>query len=229
MTWIDRMLPKFVRVIAVASVAALPVLAGAQDALFIDSAGNVGLGTNTPQVELHVLATGEAPTDVQFKVEANTDPAFDFAEQDSGVTWRFINNNAVWKVADVGSGADAKEELTLNQAGDLKISGEIFTSGGCSGGCDLLFDPAHRPESIEEHAELMWANKHLPAVGPTAENGAFNLSRMTGAMLNELEKAHIYIEELHDRLARQEQLNAALAERLETLESRMAQQMVDQR
>lgn len=227
MTRIGRMLPRVVRVIAAAGVAAVPVLAAAQDAVFVDSSGNVGVGTNTPQVELHVFATGEAPTDVQFKVEANTDPAFDFTEQDSGVTWRFINNNTAWKVVDVGAGADSREELTLTQAGDLRISGEIFTSGGCSGGCDLLFDPAHRPESIEEHAASMWANRHLPAVGPTPENGPFNLSRMTGAMLNELEKAHIYIEELHHRLAMQEQQNATLAERLAAVEKRIGPQVAD--
>ncbi len=222
MSWKRRILPRLVTVIAVAGIVALPVVVEAQGTLFVEG-GNVGVGIDTPQVEFHVFATGEAPTDVQFKVEANTDPAFDFTEQDSGVTWRFINNNRAWKVVDVGAGADFREELTLNQAGDLTISGEIFTSGSCSGGCDLLFDPGHRPESIEEHAASMWANRHLPAIGPTAEDGPFNLSRMTGAMLNELEKAHIYIEELHNRLATQERHSVALAERLAALEKQIGQ------
>ncbi|HEX2164038.1 MAG TPA: hypothetical protein VHM02_08825, partial [Thermoanaerobaculia bacterium] len=41
----------------------------------ISADGDVGIGTASPDVELHILATGEAPTDVQFKIEANTDPA----------------------------------------------------------------------------------------------------------------------------------------------------------
>jgi len=178
--------------------------------------GDVGIGTASPSVDLHILKTAEAATDVQFKIEANTDPAFDFAEQDSGVTWRFINNNAVLKIADVGTGADAAEEFSLNQAGNLTISGQIFTSGSCSGGCDLVFDPATDVESIEEHAKLMWERRHLPAVGPTRENGPFNLSAMTGGMLNELEKAHIFIAQLHAEKqsleTQQSELRAELSE-----------------
>ncbi|MCF3596473.1 hypothetical protein LZG00_21015, partial [Rhodobacteraceae bacterium LMO-12] len=45
--------------------------------------------------------------------------------------------------------------------------------------------------------------RHLPNVGPTAESGPMNLSDKIGGMLNELEKAHIYIGELHDRIEEQ--------------------------
>jgi hypothetical protein len=46
----------------------------------------------------------------------------------------------------------------------------------------------------------MWENSYLPAVGPTQENAPINLSDKTGRMLNELEKAHIYIEQLHNTI-----------------------------
>jgi hypothetical protein len=216
---------------AVAMVFVWPAVAFAQgDTLFVDSNGNVGLGTSNPQVELHVLATGEAPTDVQFLVEANTDPAFDFKEQDSGVTWRFINNNGAWKVADVGTGADAAEELVLTQSGNLAITGFLFTKGACSGGCDLVFSPEYELPTIEEHASAMWASGHLPAIGPTPEEGQFNLSLMTGGMLNELEKAHLYIQQLHERLESREEVmhrlteqNDELARRLERVEALLEQ------
>lgn len=55
----------------------------------------------------------------------------------------------------------------------------------------------------------MWVHRHLPAVGPTAEGEPFNVTEKSGGMLNELEKAHIYIEQLHHRLAR---LEAALVD-----------------
>lgn len=51
-------------------------------------------------------------------------------------------------------------------------------------------------------AALFWANSYLPAVGPTVENGSWNSSEKTGGMLNELEKAHIYIEQLNAELGR---------------------------
>ena len=44
--------------------------------------------------------------------------------------------------------------------------------------------------------------QQLPSRGrPTIENEPFNVSQKTGGMLNELEKAHIYIEQLHDRVS----------------------------
>jgi len=47
----------------------------------------------------------------------------------------------------------------------------------------------------------MWAESYLPAVGPTPEGGAgFNLTEKTGGILSELEKAHIYIEQVNDQV-----------------------------
>jgi hypothetical protein len=46
----------------------------------------------------------------------------------------------------------------------------------------------------------MWQNGHLPNIGPTPEDQPINVSDKLGRMLNELEKAHIYIDQLHRRL-----------------------------
>jgi hypothetical protein len=46
----------------------------------------------------------------------------------------------------------------------------------------------------------MWQKGHLPTVGPTPEDQPINVSDKLGRMLNELEKAHIYIDQLHRRL-----------------------------
>jgi hypothetical protein len=40
----------------------------------------------------------------------------------------------------------------------------------------------------------------LPAVGPNLPHAPVNLSEKTGGILNELEKAHLYIEELSLRI-----------------------------
>ena len=65
--------------------------------------------------------------------------------------------------------------------------------------CDGVFSPDFEVESIEEHAARMWGNSFLPAVGPTAPGAPFNVPEKVGGILNELEKAHIYIEQLHQR------------------------------
>jgi hypothetical protein len=111
----------------------------------------------------------------------------------------------------------------------VTIPGQLFTAGSCAAGCDRVFDADYPLPTIAEQAALMRAKKHLPAVGPTPEEGPFNITAMTGGMLNELEKAHLYIAELHADLATQRSENAALKAvqndltlRLEKLEARFA-------
>ena len=55
--------------------------------------------------------------------------------------------------------------------------------------------------SIEEHAARMWENKYLPAVGPTRAGDQINVVHKLTGVLNELEHAHIYIQQLNDRIA----------------------------
>jgi hypothetical protein len=65
---------------------------------------------------------------------------------------------------------------------------------------------------------MMWENKHLPGLpGAVAdeENGVNVITHQFG-VLEELEKAHIYIEQLHKRL---KVLETEQADRIEALES----------
>ncbi len=95
--------------------------------------------------------------------------------------------------------------------GTLDVDGTIFVSNS-QVHPDYVFEPDYELETIEEHAEFMWKNKHLPAVAPAQydENGkrVIELGASSAEILEELEKAHIYIEQLHKQL--------------ETLEERLA-------
>jgi hypothetical protein len=71
--------------------------------------------------------------------------------------------------------------------------------------------------SIEEHAAAMFANSYLPQVGPTVPHAPMNVSEKVGDMLNELEKAHIYIAQL----SAEKQVMQAEITRLKTLEMRV--------
>ncbi|MEQ9676080.1 MAG: hypothetical protein RLO10_16645, partial [Roseovarius indicus] len=86
-----------------------------------------------------------------------------------------------------------------------------------------VFDAEFERLSVTEHAALMWDKGYLPAVGPTLPGQPMNVSEKMGAVLNELEHAHIYIEELHRenaaREARFEARIAALTARLDALET----------
>jgi hypothetical protein len=118
----------------------------------------------------------------------------------------------------------------LNADGDMTLDGTLTTGGpACDSGCDAVFDPSFERLSVTEHAALMWDKGHLPAIGPTVPGAPVNLPEKMGAILNELEHAHIYIETLHGKIERledetaridaQEQVIARLTARLEALEA----------
>ena len=50
----------------------------------------------------------------------------------------------------------------------------------------------------------MYANSYLPEIGPTVPHAPVNLSEQYGKVINELEKAHIYIAQQDTKLKQQE-------------------------
>ncbi len=167
--------------------------------IFIDVDGDVGLGSASPDADLHI-------------VRAGTDVVSLLLSQTGGVNWSTrVSGSGRYRITDTDAAGtdDGVNEFEILPNGDAFLAGSITTGGmTCGSGCDLVFSPGYELPSIEEHAASMWQNRHLPEVGPTIENGPINLTDKTGRMLNELEKAHIYIEQMHRRLAKVE---AALA------------------
>jgi len=192
--------------------------------LDISADGDVGVGTASPDVNLHVFEGGAAAQRTLLQLQNNggvelilTD---DSANAGAGVDWVWQNVNGEVRITD---GGDATNELVLENDGDLRIAGRIFTVGGtCGAGCDAVFSSDYALESIEEHAAQMFQKSHLPAVGPTQENGEWDLTSKTGGILNELEKAHIYIAQLNDALKAKDARLAELTERLARVEVRLA-------
>jgi hypothetical protein len=198
------------------------------DAMSVDSNGNVGIGTNTPEQVLHVSRTIDngflagamlqnadgSPasnlTGVGFRVQAGSTLAYaiDFNAVAVGANSEFrINMND-------GDG----RELALSAAGNLTVTGSVFSGGPtCAAGCDAVFSEDYPLPSISEHADEMWGLGHLPAVGPTEPGVPMNMTEKLGGILNELEKAHIYIQELHSSLGQQRAELDALRQELVAL------------
>ena len=70
----------------------------------------------------------------------------------------------------------------------------------------------------------MWENSYLPAIGPTPEGKtiSLNVQKRHFGVLNELEKAHIYIDQLNENLKKLKDKASQvdeLSERLARLEA----------
>ena len=179
--------------------------------------GEIGMGTGdaNPDANLHVKQDGAS-----FLLENTSD-------SNHGITLKHAAaSNNEWVIQQNASTAGVnaagltftlagtgQQEMVLETDGDVTITGTLTTGGTtCGGGCDLVFQPEYDLRTIEEHAAYMWENSYLPAVGPTVENAPFNMTEKTTGMLNELEHAHIYIEQLNNTLKE-------LTKRVEELEA----------
>lgn len=198
--------------------------------------GDVGLGTSSPDASLHVrrtdgsaaiLVTEESGTTAQrtlLKLENNGQSRMVFADTASGANW--FNGSAGGGDMVMDDTGTAGTAFRLSQAGDLTISGALTTSGATCNTtpCDRLFDIAKADglESISEHAVQMWKHHYLPGVGPTSPDAPMNISEKTAGILNELEKAHIYIEQLHEELNTRNQRMDQLEKTVEGLEEMKA-------
>lgn len=174
-----------------------------EDSIYIAANGDVGLSTDAPATQLHVRETANTNTVLRIENANATGSNTEVSLVNSVREWKFRNNTLGNFV--INAPGDAGFEFELTEAGDLTLEGGLITgtpSGTCNPGpCDGTFQPDQfTPPSIEEHAEYMWKNSHLWGVGPTREGMQMNVTKKTAGILHELEVAHIYIEQLNNRL-----------------------------
>ncbi|MFH1429197.1 MAG: hypothetical protein ABIH39_05580, partial [Candidatus Margulisiibacteriota bacterium] len=82
----------------------------------------------------------------------------------------------------------------------LEVIGTVSANAYVTSGvpADYVFEADYDLKTIEEQAEFMWANKHLPALMGTEElGGQINIAERLEQTVEELEKAHVYIEQLN--------------------------------
>ena len=164
--------------------------------------GDVGLGTATPAGDLDI---NSGPLDTllvlsndtaQWAIKSNAaNGKLTIGNNITGVKPFKFGPNAVGNLLQVGISANDQVDIK----GDLVLTGTLTTGGPtCGGGCDAVFDADYDLPSIEEHAAQMYANSYLPEIGPTVPRAPVNLSEQYGRVINELEKAHIYIAQMQE-------------------------------
>ena len=104
---------------------------------------------------------------------------------------------------------------TSTPAGKLDVNGSIFQRGGVLH-ADYVFDPNYKIESIEDHATFMWKNRHLPGVPARTVDSEgreiVEIGARSRGILEELEKAHVYVSQLNERLTQKEESITKLTE-----------------
>ena len=185
------------------------------NALVVDEDDNIGIGILNATAAVHIARSTNAALDA-VKIVNNGGSFISMENTDAGAgTWFFTHeNNAPNRF--LISHSDGGLQFAMDRDGNVVLSGDLTTTGAvCGAGCDRVFDADYPLPSISEQAAMMYSNRHLPNVGPTDEDGPFNVTQKVAGMLNELEKAHIYIAELHGDID-------TLSARLEALEAQNA-------
>jgi hypothetical protein len=99
-------------------------------------------------------------------------------------------------------------------------NGQIFHRG-VSIHADYVFAPDYQLESVEEHAAFMRTEQHLRGVpkGMKDERGndIVEYGSLFRGLLEELEKAHVYIADLNDVVKQQQESISALKAQVQTL------------
>jgi hypothetical protein len=105
---------------------------------------------------------------------------------------------------------------TTTPRGKLDVNGPIYQRGSLLH-ADYVFENDYKLESIDEHSNFMWKNKHLKAIPKAQKDEDGQEIVEVGAhqkgIVEELEKAHIYIgqlnaknKEMEDRISKLEAL-----------------------
>ena len=188
-------------------IAAPNIFGGAAKALAVSSGG-----PGFAALELQGTQTADAPlTAMRFYNGTNLVGQVSSVREgaDNSGSMRFFTSNVgsigermrinPWGLVGIGTTTPTD---TLHVVGSARVTGNLHVSGSI--GPDYVFDPNFKLASIEENAAFMWKNRHLPALGParTSEDGkgTINVYSHVNGMLEELEKAHIYIEKLHNEI-----------------------------
>ena len=197
------------------------------------STGDVGMGTTSPDDELDIESS-EATTDLRLTNTSGT--GANWRLRSNGVTGQFViqdvtstdspvkiaggaGNNRIFVDA---TGAVGINTNTPDAGAALDVNGAIFQRGA-SLHADYVFAPEYKLMTIEENAEFMWDQQHLPAVPKRRVDEAgleiIEIGSHRQGMLEELEKAHIYIAQLHQGLRDKDSKLDALTDRLQRLEA----------
>jgi len=196
--------------------------------------GNVGIGTNTPNQKLTVRGVMQSEKDannyLRFFVNSSNEGFFDLESQAISKSLFFrINGSKKMTIKDngyVGIGTTIPTSKLTVHGGDFNTNyGNIIVNNGSfiDDGvpvADYVFSEDYNLISIEEQGLLMTKNKHLPKVDSEKqikEAGFYDMAIRREQILEEVEKAHLYIQQLNEIMKEIREKNKELIDKVDTL------------
>lgn len=200
------------------------------NSLVIDTDNDVGVGILSPSAALHVERSdgsakllvqetnGTAATRQLLELESNGAPQFRMEDtQAGGQAWAFTVGLSAFSISNF---AVAGTQLQVDNNGDLRVQGNIFSGGTQLAVPDYVFEPSYSLMPLDELESFVTTNKHLPNV-PNAsaihEEG-LNHSEFQLRLLEKVEELTLYTLEQHNTLKELQSENTALQARLAALE-----------
>jgi hypothetical protein len=173
--------------------------------MFIESAGNVGIGTTTPDADLHVedhIRIGEDPSYPNVYGEIY---------HDGGANGFVINANAGGSWADLYLQTDGVTQMFIESAGNVGIGTTTLANGyklSVNGkvACqeilveysdnwpDFVFEDKYNLLELTELESILKTNKHLPDMPSASEvqEKGFQLGDMQKRLLQKVEELTLY-------------------------------------
>jgi hypothetical protein len=164
------------------------------NAIYVDSQGKVGIGTNTPSVPLHVITTN-APSNTVIQFENNAAARLRFRNSANGETWNLGHQSPSgtgFVISDVG---DAVTEFRIDVSGNVVIAGTL-TAGNPPGTFpDYVFSPDYALMPLDKLADFVREKRHLPnlpAREQVATSGQINMTEFQYQLLEKVEELTLY-------------------------------------
>jgi hypothetical protein len=225
----------------------LPLAAYGLEALVVDSNGDVGIGTETPEAKLEVRDTsgtrlqvrntGVGGSDqVMFRLEAQGNDKIRFALAGNGgaSSWTFDNTPVLneFSISRVGTG---QNEFVVNAGGNGRFRGSVTATGFHTDSSRTLktdivaLDPQAVLQQVLSLPVSEWRYKQDEStrhIGPMAEDfqAVFGLGNgQTVPLSDATGLALASVQGLHQQIAERDEIIARLEQRLAALEAQNAQ------
>ena len=165
--------------------------------MYLNNAGDVWVGTTTPNGKFDIRESGDGLVVREIASNRIALQVYIDAHWSDRATYAPFETNMILQpdTGYVGIGV-------VNPQGKLDVNWTIYQRWS-ELHADYVFEPEYELESIEEHNNFMWQNKHLKAVPKATKDSEWQdivewWIRNKG-ILEELEKAHVYIGQLNEQ------------------------------